>query len=198
MTKFNKTLLIISAVIIALLGSFLLYLKLRPYKHTINDEIEDYSTTNNNTETDMQKPDSHYNLKRRGYRNNNPLNIRINNYNNWKGEIKPSTDGSFCQFQTMAYGFRAAMVTIRTYIRKHNCKTIQEIINRWAPWSDGNNPTNYAKRVIARFPDDFPNVNVEIDPTNMSQMTKLVFGMAIVENIDEPVMADCIEAFKLM
>ena len=42
----------------------------------------------------------------RGLRNNNPGNIRLSR-TLWQGEIRPSQDRSFCQFRTMAYGYRA-------------------------------------------------------------------------------------------
>ena len=42
----------------------------------------------------------------RGLRNNNPLNIRKGN--DWQGETKGS-DPSFETFQSMAYGYRAAI-----------------------------------------------------------------------------------------
>ena len=90
------------------------------------------------------------------------------------------------------------MVCIRTYITKHNCNTLQEIINRWAPWTDGNNPLNYAKKVMNTFPDTFPDKETVIDYHNQNQMTKLVYAMAIVENGSEPQMTDCIQAFNLI
>ena len=37
----------------------------------------------------------------RGMRNNNPLNI-IKSEINWQGEVKPSTDKNFAQFETLA------------------------------------------------------------------------------------------------
>ena len=51
----------------------------------------------------------------RGYRNNNPLNLRISN-NNWAGKVYNNTDGAFEQFSSMAYGYRAAFMTIRKYL----------------------------------------------------------------------------------
>lgn len=180
--------------LLALLGGFMLYLKLRRFRHYVENGIEQWPTQ---TIDNMEQPNAAYDTKVRGYRNNNPLNIRISG-NNWKGEIKPSQDGSFCQFTTMAYGFRAAMVCIRTYIKKYGCNTLEKIINRWAPWDDGNNPVRYAKRVMDRWPETFPDKETVIDYTNKDQMTKLVFGMAIVENGSEPVMADCYKAFDLM
>ena len=169
------------------------WLIFRPYQHSIDEIVETSQQTNSNT---MTTPIG-YDTTVRGYRNNNPLNIRLSS-NNWKGEIKPSADKSFCQFQTMAYGFRAAMVCIRTYITKHNCNTLQEIINRWAPWTDGNNPINYAKKVMNTFPDTFADKDTVIDFHNQNQMTKLVYAMAIVENGSEPQMTDCIQAFNLI
>ena len=45
----------------------------------------------------------------RGLRNNNPLNIIKSDNINWQGEIKPSRDKNFCQFETMGLGCRAAL-----------------------------------------------------------------------------------------
>ena len=67
---------------------------------------------------------SGYNQSVRGYRNNNPLNLRISS-NKWKGKVPASqnTDGAFEQFETMAYGFRAALKNLQTYINKCGCRT---------------------------------------------------------------------------
>ena len=43
----------------------------------------------------------------RGIRNNNPLNIRHSS-DRWEGAREEQTDSAFVQFQTMAYGYRAA------------------------------------------------------------------------------------------
>ena len=37
-------------------------------------------------------------------RNNNPLNIIKSEKINWQGEVKPSTDPNFAQFETLEYG----------------------------------------------------------------------------------------------
>ena len=51
----------------------------------------------------------------RGIRNNNPLNIRRSK-DKWQGLKTLQTDAQFCQFETMAYGWRAAFVMLtRTY-----------------------------------------------------------------------------------
>ena len=58
----------------------------------------------------------------RGLRNNNPLNIIKSENINWKGEVKPSTDRNFAQFETKEYGLRAALCLLRTkksYVSQH-------------------------------------------------------------------------------
>ncbi len=57
----------------------------------------------------------------RGMRNNNPLNIIKSEKINWQGEVKPSTDPNFAQFETLEYGLRAAFKLLRTYYQKHGC-----------------------------------------------------------------------------
>ena len=49
-------------------------------------------------------------------RNNNPLNIIKSEKINWQGEVKPSTDPNFAQFETLEYGLRAAFKLLRTYL----------------------------------------------------------------------------------
>ena len=69
----------------------------------------------------------------RGLRNNNPGNIRLSATTLWQGEIRPSRDRSFCQFRTMAYGYRALIKLLQNYRRNNGCRTIADFINRWAP-----------------------------------------------------------------
>lgn len=155
MTKRNDILLIVG---VAALGTaaYLLYKN----KHK----------TNNTMNTNPTLP--------RGYRNNNPLNIRYSKSNKWIGEVAKNTDGTFEQFTTMAYGYRAAFQLLRKYINQYNLRTVAEIINRWAPPTE-NNTAGYISRVIG--------INgwtaaQEIDPDDKEEMTKLVYAMAIVEN----------------
>ena len=127
--------------------------------------------TNNNYDmsTDPKLP--------RGYRNNNPLNIRIST-NAWKGKVSPNTDGAFEQFMDMAYGYRAALATMRTYIKKYGCDTVEKIINRWAPPTE-NNTLGYIKRVCdtAQLT---PDTVVKRD--DKDTLTKMAYAMSLVEN----------------
>jgi hypothetical protein len=71
----------------------------------------------------------------RGYRNNNPLNIR-HNADVFQGEIK-GNDKSFKTFSSMPYGYRAAFVTLGTYLSR-GYNTIEKIIAKWAPPTENN------------------------------------------------------------
>lgn len=79
------------------------------------------------------------NEKIRGYRCNNPLNIRYVASNNWKGSITINKmDGQFEEFLSLYYGYRAAFVLLWNYLNKARLRTIREIISKWAPSSENN------------------------------------------------------------
>lgn len=69
-----------------------------------------------------------------GLTNRNPLNIRFSERNHWLGldPARPCVKG-FCRFVSMAHGYRAAVVLLKTYIRRRGCDTPRRIIARWAP-----------------------------------------------------------------
>lgn len=114
----------------------------------------------------------------RGYRNNNPLNIRINPANNWQGKVQNNTDGVFEQFVTMEYGYRAALKLIRNYIQNYGLETVSDIIAKWAP-STENNTAGYITRVC-NSTGWLPGKT--INAYNREDMTDLVYAMALVEN----------------
>lgn len=126
----------------------------------------------NNQEQENMNPDLP-----RGYRNNNPLNIRLSNANNWQGKVRNNTDGVFEQFVSMEYGYRAALKLIRNYI-DDGLQTVSEIISKWAPNTE-NNTAGYIQRVIGINQWTAGKV---IDPNNLNDMCDLVYAMAIVEN----------------
>ena len=52
---------------------------------------------------------------------------------------KREDDKDFEQFETMAYGWRAAFILLgRTYYEKYHLNTIKKIISRWAPACENN------------------------------------------------------------
>lgn len=67
---------------------------------------------------------------------NNPANIRYNPYNTWKGQIEPLR--GFCQFSDIKYGLRALMVLLRNYIKNRKCRSVSQIIHRFAPVFENN------------------------------------------------------------
>jgi hypothetical protein len=82
-------------------------------------------------------------MKSRGLRNNNPLNIR-HNEDVFQGEIK-GNDKSFKTFSSLPYGYRAAFVTLATYLSR-GWNTIEKIISVWAPPAE-NDTENYIAKV---------------------------------------------------
>ena len=87
----------------------------------------------------------------RGIRNNNPLNIR-HSADCWEGRRKEQTDKSFVQFETMAYGYRAAWKILQTYYERFCMEgkpyTVRNIISRWAPPTE-NDTEAYIKNVLS-------------------------------------------------
>ena len=82
----------------------------------------------------------------RGIRNNNPLNIRRGSQ--WKGLSRVQSDPSFCQFETLEYGWGAAFCLLtKTYFARYHLQTIRAIISRWAPPQDNNNTKAYIQNV---------------------------------------------------
>ncbi len=80
----------------------------------------------------------------RGFRNNNPGNIRHGNA--WKGEVQ-GNDAAFESFEFVEYGIRAIYVLMNTYRTKYKALTVESIIQRWAPPSE-NNTKNYILGVL--------------------------------------------------
>lgn len=83
----------------------------------------------------------------RGIRNNNPLNIRRNG-DHFQGEVVPGSDPAFKQFESPAYGYRAAFVILGTYLQKGN-NTIEKIVRAWAPPTE-NDTESYISVVVKR------------------------------------------------
>ena len=111
----------------------------------------------------------------RGMRNNNPLNIIKSEKINWQGEVKPSTDPNFAQFETLEYGLRAAFKLLRTYYTKYGW-----IISRWAPETE-NQVVAYIKAVSQRtgIAPDAPLPPMK--PETQVLWCDIVLAMAMVE-----------------
>lgn len=128
----------------------------------------------------------------RGLRNNNPLNIRKND-TKWQGLRDRQDDPAFFQFETMAYGYRAAFRTLDTYRTKHGCRCLADFITRWAPPSE-NDTSAYIRTVCRRT--GLADVST-VDTRNEKQMCGIVAAMSIVENGVEADMDDVRAGWRL-
>ena len=88
-------------------------------------------------------------MQSRGFRNNNPGNIDWSAKNKWQGQTGIEATGSpprFTTFKSPEYGIRALAMLLTTYQDRHNCRTIRQFIQRWAP-SNENNTDAYVSAV---------------------------------------------------
>lgn len=120
----------------------------------------------------------------RGYKNNNPGNIRLINPNDlpFLGEIRPTSDPGWRQFENREYGFRAIMKNLQSYIDS-GYNDIEKIISRWAPSSDGNNTVSYINNAEARTG---INRKQTIDRNDIDSLQKLAFAISWSENGFQP------------
>lgn len=128
----------------------------------------------------------------RGLNNNNPLNIRKDG-KHWVGEKEPSTDKSFKQFISMAYGYRAAFVNLASY-RERGLDTIDKIIRRWAPPCE-NNTESYIKHVEEWS--GVPRHKILLKAGSKDDYVKIVCAMSRVENGMPAVEEDVRKGFAL-
>ncbi len=129
----------------------------------------------------------------RGYKNNNPGNIRPDG-KTWIGEKPVSTDKGFKQFVTMPYGYRAMFVNLKGYLG-NGFNTVEKIISRWAPASDNNDTNAYIAAVVkkAGIPPD-----QQIAFTNTPIIRKIVQAISEQENGIPVNVADLDEGYKLL
>lgn len=124
----------------------------------------------------------------RGLRNCNPGNIRRSGVR-YRGEVTPSRDAAFKQFESMAWGYRAMFVVLHTYRVRYGLDTPEKMIGRYAPPSE-NDTGAYVAAVAARAgvaPRE------PVDTLARAPMTAIVAAMSRVENgvdaVDEEVAA---------
>ena len=129
-------------------------------------------------------------MKPRGLRNNNPLNIR-HNADVFQGEIK-GEDKAFKTFSSMPYGYRAAFVTLATYLSR-GWNTIEKIIAKWAPSSE-NNTQGYIANV-----EKWSGVprNKELTAADGAEYIMIVAAMSYVENGKNADFSEVKAGFKL-
>ena len=72
-----------------------------------------------------------------GIRLCNPLNI-IRSQATWQGLTEIQKHPRFCEFHTLEYGWRAAIINIAVTYRRRGWDTIRSIISHWAPRTENN------------------------------------------------------------
>jgi hypothetical protein len=112
----------------------------------------------------------------RGYRNNNPLNIRVGN--NWQGESVNQKDGEFEEFISARYGFRAGAKVLKNYQRLYHLKTIRQMITRFSPKNENDTDSyvNFVAKEVGISPDT--QINVISD---RSTLAKIMIAMSAME-----------------
>ena len=128
----------------------------------------------------------------RGLRNCNPGNIRRSR-SKFKGEVRPSRDAAFKQFETMAYGYRAMFVLLDTYARSYGLSSIRQMITRYAPPTE--NFTDGYVRFVARKSGIA--ADERIDSRSPRDMVPIVAAMAEIESGESPSIADIHRGWNL-
>ena len=126
----------------------------------------------------------------RGARNHNPLNIRIGNC--WLGEALCPDESDFECFVSDFYGYRAAFLILRRYIRRYHKNTISRIVTTWSPPSE-NDTSLYITQVSTRT--GIPPETL-IDYADRESVCSIVRAMAYVESRLEPTMDELYKAYE--
>lgn len=115
----------------------------------------------------------------RGIRNNNPLNIENGQFTaSQPGYAGPESQGRFATFDTPQAGMAAASNLLDSYGNK-GINTVNGIVSRWAPSSDGNNTQAYSGFVSKQLGVD---PNQPLDMTNPQVRTSVASAMSRFEN----------------
>lgn len=108
----------------------------------------------------------------RGIRNKNPGNLEQGE--SWQGLAENQTDSRFCVFKSMEYGIRALIKTLITYTTKRGCKSVYDIIHRWAPTNE-NNTQAYISSVCKRVGvEPREELDFKADPTLYLDIAKAI------------------------
>ncbi len=128
----------------------------------------------------------------RGLRNCNPGNIRRSRVR-YRGEVVPSRDVEFKEFETMAYGYRAMFVLLDTYRRRYGLITIRQMLSRYAP-PEENFTESYIRIVSQRTGID---ADCRVNTRLASDMIPIVRAMSEVENGVAAVIEDVERGWQL-
>lgn len=127
----------------------------------------------------------------RGLTNNNAGNIKLSTVI-YQGEKQPSTDSTFKQFISPAWGYRAIFVLLRYYSKHRAADTIRKIISTYAPPPDDTEA--YIRSVVAQTG---IGENQKLDINDWVSYGKIVAAISRVENGVPAVTKDLIDGMNL-
>ena len=113
-----------------------------------------------------------------GIRLCNPLNI-IRSSATWQGLAEIQKHPHFCEFHTLEYGWRAAIINIAVTYRKRGWDTIEKIITHWAPPHE--NPTPKYIGFVEQYTGIPRHKKLEDIRKNPSEYRLVLIGMAKFE-----------------
>ena len=127
----------------------------------------------------------------RGLRNNNAGNIRKSS-TRYLGEVRPSSDKAFKQFETRGWGYRAIFVLLESY-SKRGFKTLRQMINRYAP------PCESHTEIYLKYVCDcaMTGADAPLDITDKNTMVLVVAAISKMENGYPAVMDEVLEGWDL-
>lgn len=128
----------------------------------------------------------------RGYRNNNPCNIRWRKDIAWQGQTGHD-DKYFCRFSSRIYGYRAVFALLRTYRLRYSITTVDAIIRRFAPPSE--NATDRYVRHVCNLAHLQPESTIDYRAPEAMRMVK---AMAYVESLIEADDAELCQAQRMI
>lgn len=116
----------------------------------------------------------------RGYRDNNPLNLRPGQ--SWEGITGIDTTGGepgYLVFADAQHGIRAGVRILLRYEDNYGRHTIRQIMNRWAPASDDNPTDQYVAFIATRVglsPDQTINITEATAPAFVEALVRFELG----------------------
>lgn len=123
----------------------------------------------------------------------NPCNIRIST-DKFLGEVQPSSDKAFKEFERSAYGYRAAFRVLLTYITRYHVNTVRGMIARFAPATE-NHTEAYVNTVAQRAAID---PDKELRTVDKEDLIRMVAAMSYVENGVEADMHEVVDGWILV
>lgn len=128
----------------------------------------------------------------RGLDNRNPGNIRQSKVR-YRGEVRPSRDPAFKEFESLAWGYRAIFVLLDTYRIRYGLDTLRGMISRWAPPSE-NHTDAYIRAVAA---DTGLDSDERLDTRDARTMIPVAAAISRVENGTPADMRQVAEGWRL-